>query len=179
MMSDRIGDRLRIRVVAFGRPADDRHVRIGGEAGTRANAQVGIVSAASAIAKLREEQADDGGRERGVLRRPAGHRVDLAAEKLVLDVARRLEREVFGVRVMDVRASCALSQMAVEPPHQPPRDVALVFLLRDAVAFVGIDDELRFDAEGFERVPELEGLRRGTFAVALADQRPASASSRS
>jgi hypothetical protein len=50
----------------------------------------------------------------------------------------------------------ALLQMAVEPPHQPPRDVALVLLLRDAVAFVGVDDELCLDAEGFERVPELE-----------------------
>ena len=45
-----------------------------------------------------------------------------------------------------------------------------MFLLRDAVAFVGIDDELRFDAEGFQRVPELERLRRGAFAVALADE---------
>src|SRR4051812_30682038 len=62
-----------------------------------------------------------------------------------------------------------LSQMAVEPSYQPPRDIPLMFFLRDAVAFVGIDDELSFDAESFEGVPELEGLRGWTFAVAFAD----------
>jgi hypothetical protein len=46
--------------------------------------------------------------------------------------------------------------MAIEPPHQPARDVPLVFLLRDAVAFIWIDDELRFDASRFQGVPELE-----------------------
>src|SRR5436305_9832490 len=64
----------------------------------------------------------------------------------------------------------SLLQMAVEPPHQPPRYVPLMFLLCDAVAFVWVDDELRFDADSLQRVPELEGLWRGTFAVAFTDQ---------
>src|SRR3954453_15303606 len=41
-----------------------------------------------------------------------------------------------------VHDGMSLSQMAVEPSDQSSRDVPLMFLLGDAVAFVGIDDEL-------------------------------------
>src|SRR5207253_672306 len=50
----------------------------------------------------RKDQADDRGRERGMLGSAAGHRIDLAAEKFVLDVARCLEREVLAVSVVDL-----------------------------------------------------------------------------
>ena len=39
----------------------------------------------------------------------------------------------------------------------------------EAVAFVGVDDELRFDAFRAEGVPELKGLRSRALAVAIAD----------
>jgi len=45
------------------------------------------------------------------------------------------------------------------------------WLLRigEDVAFALVDDELGFDAEGFEGVPEFVGLRGGNFAIAVAD----------
>jgi hypothetical protein len=49
-----------------------------------------------------------------------------------------------------------LSQTGGKPFHDSLRHVALVLRFRKAMPFVGIDDELRFDAERSERVPELE-----------------------
>src|SRR6266849_1536766 len=63
-----------------------------------------------------------------------------------------------------------LLHLRVEPADEPLDDVAPMFELADAVAFVGIDHQLRVDAERLERVPELERLRRGTLAVTLTDQ---------
>ncbi len=41
----------------------------------------------------------------------------------------------------------------------------------EAVALVGVDDQLRGDVEVAQGMPELEGLRGWTFAVAIANQR--------
>ncbi len=59
--------------------------------------------------------------------------------------------------------------MRVEPGDGAAGAVPLVGRLGEVVAFVFVDDELGFDAESFERVPELVGLRGGAFAVAVAD----------
>ena len=55
-----------------------------------------------------------------------------------------------------------------------PADIALVAVadvlgVAEAVAFVRVDDELGFDAEIAQRVPELEGLRSRALAVTVAD----------
>ena len=60
-------------------------------------------------------------------------------------------------------------EMRIEPSDGTAGAVALVGGLGEVVAFVFVDDELGFDAESFERVPEFVGLRRGAFAVAVAD----------
>ena len=60
--------------------------------------------------------------------------------------------------------------MGVEPGEGAFDDVAAVFGAREHVAFVFVDDELGFDAERFEGVPEFVGLRGGDFAVAIADE---------
>ncbi len=85
-------DHLRVRDggitgrVAFDGAADDGDVRIGGEAGfENANAQVGAECAAGTATKLGEQCAANRQRKRGVARRSAGHRVDLAVEELVPD----------------------------------------------------------------------------------------------
>src|SRR5215468_11616568 len=59
--------------------------------------------------------------------------------------------------------------MGVEPVEHAAGDVALVLGAREDMAFVLIDDELRFDTHGLEGVPELVGLRRRAFAVGVAD----------
>ena len=43
------------------------------------------------------QQGDDSGRESSVFGRTASHRINLALEELVFDVARRLEPEILGV----------------------------------------------------------------------------------
>src|SRR5450830_140279 len=55
--------------------------------------------------------------------------------------------------------------LLVEPRDQAHRDVAAVLLAGDRMALTGVDDEPCRDAEGFQRVPELEGLGRRALAV--------------
>ena len=62
-----------------------------------------------------------------------------------------------------------LTEMGVEPREGALDDVALVLGVGEKVAFVLVDDELGFDPEGLEGVPEFVGLRRGALAVAIAD----------
>jgi hypothetical protein len=59
--------------------------------------------------------------------------------------------------------------MGVKPGDGAACAVALVLRLHEHVAFVFVEDELGFNAESFEAVPEFVGLRRGAFAVAVAD----------
>ncbi len=59
--------------------------------------------------------------------------------------------------------------MGIEPGDGAAGAVALVGGLGEVVAFVLVDDELGFDAESFQGVPEFVGLRGGAFAVAVAD----------
>ena len=61
-------------------------------------------------------------------------------------------------------------QVAVEPSQGAFDYVAAVFGAGEHMAFVFVDDELGFDAERFERVPEFVGLRGGNFAVTVADE---------
>src|SRR5277367_4710285 len=61
-------------------------------------------------------------------------------------------------------------QIVIEPRRQAFHYVAPVFGLEKFVSLTRIDYELRFDAQGLERVPELAGLRHWTFAVVLPDQ---------
>src|ERR1700736_4491248 len=63
-----------------------------------------------------------------------------------------------------------LLEVGVEPREGAGDDVALVFGIGEEVAFALVDYELRFDAEGLERMPEFVGLRGGDFAIAVADQ---------
>ena len=60
-------------------------------------------------------------------------------------------------------------QIFVEPRDGAAHYIFKVLGLRENVAFVFVDDELGFDAESFEGVPEFVGLRGGAFAVAIAD----------
>src|SRR5437667_1332569 len=62
------------------------------------------------------------------------------------------------------------SQILLEPRHDALLDVALVVGLRDRVAFVLVDDELRGHRQGLQGVPELVALRRGDFRVPVAVQ---------
>jgi len=62
------------------------------------------------------------------------------------------------------------AEVGVEPVDGADDAVAVVLGLDEHVAFVVVDDELGFDAEGFEGVPEFVGLRGGTFGVAIADE---------
>src|SRR5579863_3641185 len=64
----------------------------------------------------------------------------------------------------------ALLQILIEPREHPPDDVAPVPGLADVVALVRVDHEPRGNALGAQRVPEFKRLRRGTLAVAVADQ---------
>src|ERR1700761_5607645 len=56
-----------------------------------------------------------------------------------------------------------------EPLNHALVAVAYVFRVTEAMASVGVDDELRLHAEVAERVPHLEALRSGALAVAVAD----------
>jgi hypothetical protein len=60
--------------------------------------------------------------------------------------------------------------VGVEPSQGAGDDVALVLGVGEEVAFVFVDHELRFDAEGLEGVPEFIALRSGNLAIAVADQ---------
>ena len=62
------------------------------------------------------------------------------------------------------------AEVGVEPGKGAFDYVAAVLGIGKHVAFVFVDYELGFDAERFEGVPELVGLRGGNFAVAVADQ---------
>src|SRR5712664_3697918 len=55
----------------------------------------------------------------------------------------------------------------VEPIHDPPRTVALIFRAGESVSLVGIDHQLVFHPESLQRVPELVGLRRRHFGIPL------------
>ena len=61
------------------------------------------------------------------------------------------------------------AKVGVEPSQCALDYITAVFRAREHVAFVFVDYELGFDAEGFEGVPEFVGLRGGDFAVAVAD----------
>src|SRR5579859_236896 len=128
----RVGHRVLVLGVELARAADDRHVRVRREpGGEHAHAQVGAVEPARPGAQLRIELADDGGCERGTRRRPPRHRVDLAIEVLVLDVARALVGEVLAERVVDAvrvgrhrakygtAAEVAAAHDAAAPPRPP------------------------------------------------------------
>jgi len=57
----------------------------------------------------------------------------------------------------------------VKPGDSAADAVALVLGFDEVMALVFVNDELRFDAERFQRVPKFVGLRRGALAVAVAD----------
>ena len=57
----------------------------------------------------------------------------------------------------------------IEPRGGACEHVAAVRGVRDCVAFACVDHQLRWCADGLQRMPELEGLRRGAFLVAVAD----------
>ena len=58
--------------------------------------------------------------------------------------------------------------MRVEPSDGAANAILLVLGLDEHVAFMFVDDQLGFDAQRFEGVPEFVGLRGGAFAVAVA-----------
>ena len=62
-----------------------------------------------------------------------------------------------------------LLEVGVEPSDGAADAVAAMFRLDEHVAFVFVDDELGFDVQRFQRVPEFVGLRRRAFAVTIAD----------
>src|SRR5271154_2068132 len=57
----------------------------------------------------------------------------------------------------------------LEPAQGAFEHIALVIARDEVMAFVGVDDQLRWNMLIAQRVPELEGLGHGTFAVAVAD----------
>jgi len=59
--------------------------------------------------------------------------------------------------------------VGVEPGQGAFDYIAAMLGISKHVAFVFVDYELSFDAEGFEGVPEFVGLGGGDFAVAVAD----------
>src|SRR5437868_1051383 len=59
--------------------------------------------------------------------------------------------------------SSARRHVGFEPLEGAPERIALMLVIDEVVAFVGIDDELGVDAERMQRVPELETLRGGTL----------------
>ena len=61
------------------------------------------------------------------------------------------------------------TEVLVKPGERAAQDVHPICLLPEGMAFARIDDEFGGHAFGFQRVPEFEGLRGGTFAVAFAD----------
>src|SRR5437764_15034578 len=65
-----------------------------------------------------------------------------------------------------------LLEARVKPGDGAANAVANVFGIYEHMAFVLVDDELRFNIERFEGVPEFVRLRRGTFAVAVPDDHP-------
>ena len=58
--------------------------------------------------------------------------------------------------------------VASKPLEPTNGDVAAMGGIDEAMALVGIDNQLSRDAEVAKRVPELVGLRRRTLAVAIA-----------
>ena len=60
--------------------------------------------------------------------------------------------------------------MCVEPRDGALDLIALVSRAGEEMALVFIDDELGFDAQRSQRMPEFIRLRRRAFAVAVADQ---------
>src|SRR5271168_4130493 len=82
------------------------------------------------------------------------------------------QRNSFSTAVREVSPLYSLGgHIFLEPGERAGDDVALVFRIYETVAFVGIDHELGGNVLGLERVPELEGLWRRAFAVAVADYR--------
>jgi hypothetical protein len=63
-----------------------------------------------------------------------------------------------------------LFEVRVEPSDGAGDAIAIVGGLSEVVAFVFVDDERRFDALRFQRVPEFVGLWRRAFAVAVPNQ---------
>src|SRR6476661_8999972 len=61
-------------------------------------------------------------------------------------------------------------QVGVEPGQGALDYIATMLGAGEHVALVFVDDELGFDAQCFEGVPEFVGLRSGNFAVAVADE---------
>src|SRR2546428_6310307 len=62
-----------------------------------------------------------------------------------------------------------LQQVRVKPGDSAANAVALVLGFGEVMALVFVNDQLRFNSERFERVPEFVGLRRGTLAIAVAN----------
>jgi hypothetical protein len=59
--------------------------------------------------------------------------------------------------------------MGIEPGDSAADTIPLVVGFHEVVAFVFVDDELGFNAQRFEGVPEFVGLGGGAFAVTVAD----------
>jgi len=74
-----------------------------------------------------------------------------------------------GYSLFAIRDSLFFGHVFVEPLEDAVVAVLDVGRVAEAVAFVGVDDELGFDAQIAESVPELEALRGRTLAVAVAD----------
>src|SRR5580704_9668453 len=62
-----------------------------------------------------------------------------------------------------------LLHVLLEPRQCPFEHIAAVSRIDEAMTFVGIDDQLRRHMLVAQRMPELEGLGRRAFAVAIAD----------
>src|ERR1700733_6759576 len=60
-------------------------------------------------------------------------------------------------------------QIMPEPSQRPRDDVPRMLRVREHVALVRVDHKLGRRSIRLERVPELERLRRRTFAISLAD----------
>src|SRR5215469_4584209 len=63
-----------------------------------------------------------------------------------------------------------LPEISIEPAEGPIQDVAAMVPIGDLMAFSGIDNQVRRDAQGAESVPELLGLRSRTLAIVSSDQ---------
>ena len=67
------------------------------------------------------------------------------------------------------KALLAWRHVLGEPLDGAIHYVAAMGRIDKAVAFIGVNDELRGHVLIAKRMPELVGLRRGTFAVTVAD----------
>src|ERR1051325_773521 len=69
-----------------------------------------------------------------------------------------------------MRENAALAQVRIEPRDSSLDTIAVVLGLREMMSLVLVNNQPRFDAHRFERVPKLVGLRSRTLTVTVADE---------